>query len=137
MLCKIVFWEVFKKVYKTIKESISSNIANLFYSKTSWRAFDPLKGARRRLQVHSKNTWELKALKHLNDLLALVHSKDTWTLQHWRHICTWPLRHLDTLALKGYLGTQILRHEGTVYMKAFYMYIKVLFLQIGWKQVKI
>ena len=35
---RYVFWKVFKKLYKTIKESIFSNVADLFYLKNTQKA---------------------------------------------------------------------------------------------------
>lgn len=52
---KYVFWNVFKILYKTVKEFISSNVANLFYSKSSPRALE-----------HSKDT--PKALEHMRHM---------------------------------------------------------------------
>ena len=44
-----VFWNVFKKLYRAIKESISSNIADLFYSKSAQSALKPSKHSPRAL----------------------------------------------------------------------------------------
>ena len=59
----------FKKLYKTIKESTSSNVAELFYSMSTQRAlkktFGHSKGnPSRAVQKHSNGAWELKALSH-------------------------------------------------------------------------
>ena len=51
---KYLFWKHLKKLYKTIKESISSNVTDLIYSKSNQKALGHLR--------HSKSTWALKAL---------------------------------------------------------------------------
>ena len=78
--------------------SISSNVADLFYSKDTRST---LKGhsqdIRREFEGHSKDTWTLKVLVHLKDSCMLG------------HLGTWTLRHLGTRVLKVYLGTRALK----------------------------
>ena len=82
------FLKSFEKLYKTINESISSNIADFFllkvHSKGNWA-----------LEGHSKGIW--RALLHLGIQRELGHSG------------TWPLRDLGSRALKGHLDTQVLK----------------------------
>ena len=75
---KYVFRKFFKNHYKTIKESISSNVGDLFYSKKhskdTWvlkrhymgtqKPLEHLKGIPRTLQGHSNSIWALEALGH-------------------------------------------------------------------------
>ena len=92
---KHVFWKLFKKPYKTIKESISSNAVNLFYSKSTQRALGHSKG-------HSKGIQALKALGHLSTwgTRVLRGTLDPWELKHLKHSGTWrALRHSGTRAL--------------------------------------
>ena len=58
----------FKKLYKTMKESISSNAADLFYWKGSWRA--------------------LGHLRQIKGIWVLRHSKGIWILRHSSHSVT-------------------------------------------------
>ena len=61
-------------------ESISSNIAKVFYSKSTQMA----------LEGHSKGTWALKALGYLStvDTRALEGHLGPWTLKAFRHLGT-------------------------------------------------
>ena len=54
---KYVFWKVFKNLYEAIKESISSNAADLFLLEELLKGTWALKG-------HSKGTWVLEDLRH-------------------------------------------------------------------------
>ena len=49
---KHVFWKIFKRLYKTIMESISSNAADLFYSKGTQKALGHSKGTHGSLKGH-------------------------------------------------------------------------------------
>ena len=62
-----VFCNIFKNLYKTIKESISSNVPDLFDSKSTWG-----------LKEHSRSTQ--RAPEHSKDTTGAleVHSKGTW-----------------------------------------------------------
>ena len=85
---KICILKSFKKLYKTIKESIS------------WCCRRCLLKIRhsRVPQRHSNGTWTLEYLK------------DTWALGHLRHLGT---QALETLRHSRHLSTWILRHLGT------------------------
>ena len=121
--------KTFKNLYKIIKESISCNVANLFYSKSTQRALGHLKGTQGTLighlinwgalKGHSKCTWALKSLRHSTtwDTQAL---EVPWALGHSRHprhldtkdaryLDFQELRHLGAWALEGHLGTQVLK----------------------------
>ena len=90
--------------------SISSNVADLFYSKyTRSTLKGHSQGIRREFEGHSKDTWTqgtcaLEALKHL---------KGSWML---RHLGTWTLRHLGPWVLKVYLGTRALKSLEALYL---------------------
>ena len=69
MLCKICILKRFlKKLYKTIDESISSNVVDLFKSKSTRREIAHSKGTPsiRAFEGHldTQDTWALKALAH-------------------------------------------------------------------------
>ena len=74
---------VFENLYKTMKESISSNVAELFYSK---RTQKELKG-----YLGTHGTRALDHLRHLDTLTALGHSKRYWAL---KQSGTWALEGL-------------------------------------------
>ena len=85
---KICILKSFKKLYKTIKESISwccrRCLLKIRHSRVPHR--------------HSNGTWTLEYLK------------DTWALGHLRHLGT---QALETLRHSRHLSTWILRHLGT------------------------
>ena len=87
--------DFFKKLYKTIKEFICSNVVDLFYSKSTQRVLMYSKrhsqgtlkeylSTRRTFVGHSKGTLvtqDTRALEHVR------HSKgNRWALGHSRHI---------------------------------------------------
>ena len=98
------------KLYKTIKEPISCNVADVFHSKSTQREIRHSKGTLqghskstlRPLQGHSKDTWALRHSRYLFTWATetLGHSKDTWALEHSKG--TWALGHLGTQALRYY-----------------------------------
>ena len=101
---------VFENLYKTMKESISSNVAELFYSK---RTQKELKG-----YLGTHGTRALDHLRHLDTLTALGHSY-TWALQ--------------TL-----LGTQTIRHLGTrrtLFSKHTWVLEKKLTIAAIWQEI--
>ena len=142
---KHAFWKVFRKLYKTIMEFISSNFADLFYLKSTQRGLGHWKGTRwslkghlrtrSALKGHSKGTRALKALRHSN-------TWGTWTLKgHLRSwalkaLATWALEYMstwDTRAHEGHLGTRVLKvigHSGTLFRRHF---SELLFLKHLWK----
>ena len=116
-----IFWKVFKKLYKTIKESISIDVANHFYSKGTRRTLKGHLSTQRALQGHSKGTlkafqghsegtWALKALRRSNiwDTWGLKEHLDIWALKVLVHLGTW-----GTRAIEGYLCTWALMTLGT------------------------
>ena len=91
MLCKIVFWKVFKNSIKTINESISCNAANFLYSRSTQRKIGHSKRTPRTLEGHLGtrafvghlgtralkvfgilDTRAFAALEHLKDTRALI-----------------------------------------------------------------
>ena len=102
MYAKCVFWKVFKKHYKTIKESISKNFADFVLT---GRAL--IKGQSRYTQralEHSKDT--SRAPEHS---IHFRHSKGTRALKALVQLEIW-----GTQAFDGHLGTQstwILEHS--------------------------
>ena len=136
-----VFWKVFKKVYKTISESISCNVADFFTRRS-------LKGklcSQRALQGHSKVT--PRALGNSSTRRALGHSRYLGTQDNWAlgHSSTWGTRalktlgHLGTRALEGHSkSTWTLRHlntqgtRGTLFSRLLQM-SKISHLVLYWK----
>ena len=118
---KYVFWKVFKSS-KIINESISCNAADVFSSKSTQKKIGHSKDTLTALQGHlgtralkafgHLGTRAFEALGHSKGTWELGHSKGTWAFGHSRHLGTWTLRQLDTRALKGHLGTQVLRRSG-------------------------
>ena len=106
MLCKI-HCERFLKNYKTSKESIPSNVADLFYLKIIQRALGHSRGTREAFKEHSKGTWSLEGHSKSTprELKALGHLEGTWASKA-------PML-LHTRALKGHLCTQPLGHSCT------------------------
>ena len=105
-----IFWKVFKKLYKTIKESISIDVANHFYSKSTRRTLKGHLSTQRALQGHSKGT--LKAFQG--------HSEGTQAL--------------GQLGARGTRGTLFSR----LLIKSFGPYfIKLMFLNTGYDEILI
>ena len=104
MYAKYLFWKVFKKSYKTMKEFISKNFAHFVLTQRALKGQS--RDTQRALERLSKGTWTLSALqalqghsrtqgtcalgnlRHSGIRRALGHSKnlDTWTLNFrvWR-----------------------------------------------------
>ena len=131
---KYVFWKIFKNLYKTIKESNSCNIADLFHSKNTQRELGHSKDIQGTLIGHLSTCWALQ-----------WHSKNTWALKALRHSSTWdtqaldtPLAlglswHLGTWTLQGYLGTHTLRHSSNWKIEA----LEVLYLEVSYMSIDI
>ena len=95
---KCVFSKVFKKLYRTIKEPISSNVADLFYS----RALGPSKGTRG-YSGTQKNTRE-----------TFGHYKDTQSAPE--HSDTRPIVTLGQLGFRGTRGILFRRFRTYVWL---------------------
>ena len=95
----------FKKLYKTIKESTSSNVAELFYSMSTQTALKRHLGTQRVIpQGQSKNTpTALGNSRHsrIQAFDALGHPNGTWSLKYLQQ-----LRHSGTRKEPGHSGTQ-------------------------------
>ena len=86
--------KVFEKLYKTIKESVSSNVTDLFYLKSTQRALGHPKGTRELLKEHLsigtvllghyKGTQGTRALKYLR-LSGTLRYFGTWALKALGH----------------------------------------------------
>ena len=74
-----MYSEKFLKTHKTVSESISYNVADFFYSKSTLREF----GHSRMLEEHlgTRGNRALKALGR-SGTWALGHLKSTWELRH-------------------------------------------------------
>ena len=113
-------FENFFKLYKTIKESISSNVADLFNLKSTQRTLKgnskytrgELKGhlnTPRALQAHATDT--PRALQWYSGTRALEtfgNLKDTWALRHLGTQAHW---HWGPRRALGHSGTRAIRHS--------------------------
>ena len=107
-----------KKLYKTIKQFISSNLLGLFYTKGIQRVLGHSRGTKRYLSTKravegncKDTTRPFGHSRHQGTRTqALRHSKDTRAPKHYRYEDTWALKNLGTLALEGRMGTKALRH---------------------------
>ena len=130
---KYVFGKFFQKLYRSIKESISSSVADCFCSKSMQRVLEQrlileghlkgnqrtfghlkgthrvpgeLKGTQRALKGHSKGTQ--RALGHLKGTQSSLK-------RHLDTQSTWLLKHLGTLrtrTLQGHFGTKAIKELG-------------------------
>ena len=102
--------DFFKKLYKTIKEFICSNVVDLFYSKSTQRVLMYSKDICRALKGHSghsrhSGTRAREALER--------QSKGTWALKAHKALGHLGTCYSDTRRALGHSGTQALWHLGT------------------------
>ena len=85
MLCKICILKSFVKLYKTINESISCNIAEFFHSQSYQRYSKGTRGALGHSWI--QGTWALDHLRQSGTRRALGYSgtQDNWALGQSRH----------------------------------------------------
>ena len=107
---KHVLSKVFKELHKSMKESISSNITDLFHLSGSWRTllghlgtqgtrtFKHLRHSGTCRALSHSGTQGILAFRHLGTR-ALKHLSGNWTLRHSRHSGTYSLETLETLYL--------------------------------------